>query len=143
MEKKHSLARSSFDGAETTDDGMPIALQGRNLHTQQVSFFRTRIKHTDRGLTTQVGILPRDAFIKSISVYTLSDFNGATAKFGKKPHDSDYGTATLATSGVEELDLPLTVRNVPLEFENTIYVTRDKTSTQGEAEVIVEFYTNR
>lgn len=142
MEKKQPFIQPFVEVVETTDDGMPIVLQGRNIHTQQVSFLRTRIKYTDHGLTTKVGTLPRGSLIKSITVYTLTDFSGATAKFGKKPSGSDYGKATLASAGVEELDLPLTVRSVPLEFENTIYVTRDKKSTQGDADIIVEFYTN-
>ncbi|ENN93991.1 hypothetical protein [Bartonella vinsonii] len=145
MEEQQPIVRPSLDASTIimTDEGMPFILQGCDSSTQQVSFLRARVKYTDSGLTTQIGTLPRDAFLKSITIYTLSDFGGATAKFGKEPNGSDYGTAKLAAAGVEELELSLPVRNVPLEVENTIYMTRDKKSTKGDAEVIVEFYTNR
>ncbi|WP_455480480.1 hypothetical protein V3564_04925 [Bartonella sp. B12(2025)] len=143
MEEQQPIVRPSVGTVGMTDEGMPLILQGRDVYTQQVSFLRARVKYTDRGLTTQIGILPRDAFIKSVTVYTLTDFGGATAKFGKEPKNSDYGTAKLAAAGVEELELSLTERSIPLEVETTIYMTRDKRSTKGDAEVIVEFYTNR
>ncbi|WP_455466913.1 hypothetical protein [Bartonella sp. B39] len=143
MEEQQPIVRLSAGTVGVTDEGMPLILQGCNSHTQQVSFLRARVKYTDRGLTTKIGVLPRDSLIKGITVYTLTDFGGATAKFGKEPNSSDYGSATLATAGVEELKLPLLARNVPLEVENTLYMTRDKKSTKGDVEVIVEFYTNR
>ncbi|WP_102830644.1 hypothetical protein [Bartonella bovis] len=143
MTKQRSIAQTFVDVIETTDEGMPPVLQGRDIHTQQVSFFRSHIQASDPGLTTSVGVLPRGAFIKSITVYTLTDFEGATATIGKKPGGSDYGTQVLGEEGVKELELPLKARSVPLQFENTIYVTRDKKSSKGDAEIIVEFYTNR
>ncbi|GAA5105547.1 hypothetical protein [Bartonella jaculi] len=125
------------------DEGLPPVLQGRNNCTQQVSFLRSRVKCTDQGLITKIGVLPRGAFIKSIKVYAVTNFEDVTAIFGKEPHSNDYGTSGLSQFSDGNVYVPMEVRDVPLEAENTIYMTRDKKSTKGDAEVIVEFYTNR
>ncbi|MGL2349667.1 hypothetical protein ACOWKN_06245 [Helicobacter pylori] len=143
MTKQPSIAQTFVELVETTDEGMPPVLQGRNVHTQQVSFFRALLQASDPGLTRSVGVLPRGALIKSITIYTLTDFEGATIMIGKKPGGSDYGSQVLEEEDVKEIAVPLKARRVPLEFENTIYVTRDKQSSKGAAEIIVEFYTNR
>ncbi|VEJ45285.1 hypothetical protein [Bartonella vinsonii] len=126
-----------------TDEGLPPVLQGRNNSTQQVSFLRARVKCTDQGLITKIGVLPRGAFIKSITAYIITDFENVTAKFGKAPHGNDYGDVELTQSTDGNVFLAMEQRDVPLEAENTIYMTRNKQSTKGDAEVIVEFYTNR
>ncbi|WP_345097270.1 hypothetical protein [Bartonella acomydis] len=46
---------------------LPVPLQGRNIHTQQVNFLRLNISHKDKHLTEKIGILPRGALITSIS----------------------------------------------------------------------------
>lgn len=125
------------------DEGLPPVLQGRNNCTQQVSFLRSRVKCTDQGLITKIGVLPRGAFIKSITAYTMEDFEDVTATFGKEPHGNDYGDVDLTQSTDGNLYLPMEIRDVPLEAEKTIYMTRDKKSAKGDTEVIVEFYTNR
>ncbi|WP_455476582.1 hypothetical protein [Bartonella sp. B41] len=81
MEEQQPIVRPSSGISAMTDEGMPLILQGCNTHTQKVNVFRARVKYTDRGLVTKIGTLPQDAFIKSITVYTLTDFGGATAKF--------------------------------------------------------------
>ncbi|WP_375630881.1 MULTISPECIES: hypothetical protein [unclassified Bartonella] len=126
-----------------TDEGLPPVLQGRNNSTQQVSFLRACVKCTDQGLITKIGVLPRGAFIKSITAYTMEDFEDVKATFGKEPHGNDYGDVWLRQSTDGNVYIPMEERDVPLEAENTIYMTRDKKSTKGDAEVIVEFYTNR
>ncbi|WP_273754503.1 hypothetical protein [Bartonella sp. MM73XJBT.G] len=125
------------------DEGLPPILQGRNNCTQQISFLRSRVKCTDQGLITKIGVLPRGAFIKSITAYTIEDFEDVTATFGKEPHGNDYGDVGLTQSIDGNLYISMEERDVPLEAENAIYMTRDKKSTTGDAEVIVEFYTNR
>ncbi len=125
------------------DEGLPPVLQGRNNYTQQVSFLRSRVKCTDQGLITKIGVLPRGAFIKSITAYTMEDFEDVAATFGKEPHGNDYGDVGLTQSTDGNVYIPMEERDVPLEAENAIYMTRDKKSTTGDAEVIVEFYTNR
>ncbi|EJF98631.1 hypothetical protein MEI_00201 [Bartonella vinsonii subsp. arupensis Pm136co] len=126
-----------------TDEGLPPVLQGRNNSTQQVSYLRARVKCTDQGLITKIGVLPRGAFIKSITAYVITDFEDVTAKFGKAPNNNDYGDVGLTQSYDGNVYIPIEERDVPLESEKTIYMTRDKKSTEGDAEVIVEFYTNR
>ncbi|QEE09250.1 putative genomic island protein [Bartonella kosoyi] len=149
MAEKSLITQEPVEPVETVetvgmiDEGLPPPLQGRNNCTQQVSFFRARVKCTDQGLITKIGVLPRGAFIKSIKVYAMEDFEDVTATFGKEPHGDDYGTKALTQNTDGNVYVPMEVRDVPLEAENTIYMTRDKKSTKGDAEVIVEFYTNR
>ncbi len=133
----------SVESVAMIDEGLPPVLQGRNNCTQQVSFLRSRVKCTDQGLITKIGVLPRGAFIKSIKVYTITDFEDVKATFGKEPHGDDYGDINLLQSVNGDMYIAMEERDVPLEAEKTIYMTRDKKSTKGEAEVIVEFYTNR
>ncbi|ATP12423.1 hypothetical protein BHOIPH791_12390 [Bartonella henselae] len=140
------MAEKSLITQETvgmTDEGLPPVLQGRNNSTQQVSFLRARVKCTDQGLITKIGVLPRGAFIKSIKIYAMTDFEDVTATFGKEPHGNDYGDVGLTQSTDSNVYIPMEERDVPLEVENTIYMTRDKKSSKGDVEVIVEFYTNR
>ncbi|WP_144753925.1 hypothetical protein [Bartonella saheliensis] len=129
-------------GVAMTEEGLPPILQGRNNTTQQVSFLRTRIKHSDPGLTTKIGVLPRGAFIKRIMVYTITDFEDVTATLGKEPYGDDYGDIDLLQTINGDMYIPMEERDVSLDAEKTIYMTRDKQSSTGEAEVIVEFYTN-
>ncbi|EJF79416.1 hypothetical protein MCO_00982 [Bartonella sp. DB5-6] len=147
MAEKSLITQEPVETVETvgimTDEGLPPILQGRNNSTQQVSFLRARVKCTDQGLITKIGILPRGAFIKSIKFYAMTDFEGVTATFGKEPHGDDYGKNKLSQSSDGNVYIPMEERDVPLEAENTIYMTRDKQSTKGDVEVIVEFYTNR
>ncbi len=133
----------SVESVAMIDEGLPPVLQGRNNCTQQVSFLRSRVKCTDQGLITKIGVLPRGAFIKSIKVYTITDFEDVTATLGKEPHGDDYGDINLLQTINGDMYIAMEEREVPLEAENAIYMTRDKKSTKGEAEVIVEFYTNR
>ncbi|WP_317992924.1 hypothetical protein [Bartonella gliris] len=149
MAEKSLITQEPDETVETVetvgmiDEGLPPVLQGRNNSTQQVSFLRARVKCTDQGLITKIGVLPRGAFIKSITAYVMTDFEDVTATFGKEPHGNDYGDVRLTQSTNSNLYLPMEERDVPLEAENAIYMTRDKKSTKGDAEVIVEFYTNR
>lgn len=143
MAEKPPIIQEFGETVGMIDEGLPPILQGRNNCTQQVSFLRARVKYTDQGLITKIGVLPRGAFIKSIKVYVIKEFDMTTAVIGKEPNSNDYGDTSLLTPSIDEILIPIEVRDVPLEVENTIYMTRDKKSTKGEAEVIVEFYTNR
>ncbi|USP02853.1 hypothetical protein [Bartonella taylorii] len=143
MAEKSLITQEPDETVEMADEGLPPVLQGRNNSTQQVSFLRARVKCTDQGLVTKIGVLPRGAFIKSITAYPMEDFEDVKATFGKEPHGNDYGDVGLTQSTDGNLYIPMEERDVPLEAENTIYMTRDKQSTKGDAEVIVEFYTNR
>lgn len=127
-----------------TKEGLPPILQGRYNCTQQVSFLRARIKHTDRGLVRKIGVLPRGAFLKSITIYILKDFEITNVVFGKTIHGEEYGKATLFSPNVDHLLFPnMEILDVPRNAEQPIYMTRDIKSSTGEAEVIVEFYTDR
>ncbi|WP_375643990.1 hypothetical protein, partial [Bartonella sp. AP83NXGY] len=101
MAEKSLITQEPVETVETVetvgiiDEGLPPVLQGRNNSTQQVSFLRARIKCTDQGLITKIGVLPRGAFIKSITAYTMEDFEDVTATFGKEPHGNDYGQTNL------------------------------------------------
>nr|WP_142416428.1 hypothetical protein [Bartonella massiliensis] len=143
MAEKSPSIQENDETVAMIDEGLPPILQGRNNCTQQVSFCRARVQCTDQGLITKIGVLPRGAFIKSITAYVIEDFEDVTANFGKEPYGNDYGETNLSQSNDGNLYIPAETRDVPLEFENAIYMTRDKKSTKGEAEVIVEFYTNR
>ncbi len=143
MAEKSLITQEPDETVEMADEGLPPVLQGRNNSTQQVSFLRARVKCTDQGLVTKIGVLPRGAFIKSITAYPMEDFEDVKATFGKEPHGNDYGDVGLTQSTDGNLYIPMEERDVPLEAENAIYMTRDKQSTKGDAEVIVEFYTNR
>ncbi|WP_375610774.1 MULTISPECIES: hypothetical protein [unclassified Bartonella] len=149
MAEKPPITQKPAEPVETvetvgmTDEGLPHVLQGRNNCTQQVSYLRARVKCTDQGLITKIGVLPRGAFIKSITAYPMEDFEDVKATFGKEPHGNDYGDIGLTQYSNSDLYLPMKERDVSLEAESTIYMTRDKKSTKGDAEVIVEFYTNR
>ncbi|MET3560791.1 hypothetical protein ABID39_001507 [Bartonella japonica] len=48
-------------------DQLPQPLQGRNLHTQQVSFLRLNFSYQDKENVLKIGTLPRGALITSIS----------------------------------------------------------------------------
>ncbi|WP_273759651.1 hypothetical protein [Bartonella sp. ML70XJBT.G] len=143
MEEISPMKPEAGETVGMSDEGLPSVLQGRNNTTQQVSFLRARIKHTDQGLVTKIGVLPRGAFLKDITIYTLKDFDLTNVVFGKTIHGDEYGKATLFSPNVDHLLLPIEIRDVPQDTEQLIYMTQETKSSKGEAEVIVEFYTNR
>ncbi|WP_375651336.1 hypothetical protein [Bartonella sp. OT172YNZD] len=55
-------------------DYLPQPLQGRNLHTQQVSFLRLNFSYEDKEKVMKIGTLPRGALITSIKVYVKTAF---------------------------------------------------------------------
>ncbi|WP_406604309.1 hypothetical protein [Bartonella gliris] len=123
-------------------DYLPQPLQGRNLHTQQVSFLRLNFSYEDKENAMRIGTLPRGALITSIKVYVKTAFSGAKVKFGSCPKVTDFSEADVGTQGIK----PVTISNqkelVPYDEELTLYAKADKEVASGAATIVVEFVTN-
>ncbi|WP_019219065.1 hypothetical protein, partial [Bartonella florencae] len=83
-------------------EGLPKPLQGRNFHTQQVSFFRLNISHKDKHLTEKIGILPRGALITSIKAYVKTAFTDAKLKIGSTYGGKEFSEKDIKAQGTQE-----------------------------------------
>ncbi|MBB5074414.1 hypothetical protein HNQ69_001556 [Bartonella callosciuri] len=123
-------------------DGLPKPLQGRNLHTQQVSFFRLDVTHKAKEQVMKIGILPRGALITSIKVFVKTAFSGAKLKFGSTHEVNDFSEADVGTQGIKSVTISNQKEFIPYDQELTLYAKMDKSVDSGEATVVVEFVTN-
>ncbi|EJF77794.1 Uncharacterised protein [Candidatus Bartonella washoeensis] len=119
---------------------LPQPLQGRNLHTQQVSFLRLDFTHEEQVM--KIGTLPCAALITSIKVYVKTAFTGAKLKFGSTTEVKDFSEADIGTQGIKALTISNQKEFVPYDEELTLYAKLDKQVASGQATVIVEFVTN-
>ncbi|PIT67957.1 hypothetical protein [Bartonella tribocorum] len=123
-------------------DHLPPPLQGRNLHTQQVSFLRLNISHKEKRLTEKVGILPRGALITSIKAFVKTAFSEAKLKIGSTYGGSEYSEKDIKAQGTQDFTPTDQKVFAPEDKEMTLYATRDKTTDAGECVVVVQFVTN-
>ncbi|WP_273757220.1 MULTISPECIES: hypothetical protein [unclassified Bartonella] len=123
-------------------DYLPAPLQGRNLHTQQVSFLRLNISHKDKHLTEKIGILPRGAVITSIKAFVKTAFPEAKLKIGSTYGGSEHGEKEIKTQSTQDFTPTDQKAFIADDKETTLYATRDKTTAAGECVVVVQFVTN-
>ncbi|MCZ2159263.1 hypothetical protein NPX99_08450 [Bartonella sp. 220] len=121
---------------------LPPPLQGRNLHTQQVSFLRLNILHKDKHLTEKIGILPRGALITSIKTFVKTAFSEAKLKIGSTYGGNEFGEKDIKAQGTQDFTPTDQKSFVADDKEMTLYATRDKTTDAGECVVVVQFVTN-
>ncbi|WP_039761694.1 hypothetical protein [Bartonella queenslandensis] len=121
---------------------LPPPLQGRNLHTQQVSFLRLNIFHKDKNLTERIGILPRGALIKSIKAFVKTAFPEAKLKIGNTHGGNEFGEKDIKAQNTQDFTPTDGKLFVGEEREVSLYATRDKTTNAGECVVVVEFIAN-
>ncbi|EJF79521.1 hypothetical protein MCO_01087 [Bartonella sp. DB5-6] len=124
-------------------DQLPPPLQGRTLHTQQVSFLRLNISHKDKHLTEKIGILPRGALITSMKAFVKTAFSEAKLKIGSTYGGNEFGEKDIKTQGTQDFTPTDQKFFVAADKEVTLYATRDKTTAAGECVVVVQFVTNR
>lgn len=124
-------------------DSLPNPLEGRNLHTQQVSFIRTNIVADDPVLTTRVGVLPRGSVILSIKCFVKELFADAKLKIGKTHGGSEFGDKDIKTKGIQDYTPTDAKVFVGADDELVLYATRDKKTAAGECSVVVTFVANR
>ncbi|GAA5111781.1 hypothetical protein [Bartonella jaculi] len=123
-------------------DHLPPPLQGRSLHTQQVSFFRLNFTHQDKKKSLKIGILPRGALITSVKVFIKTAFSDAKVKIGTAHDGDEIGEVEIKEQGVKEIKPKNQKEFVSPDQEVTLYATADKEVNAGEATVVVEFVTN-
>ncbi|WP_375631674.1 MULTISPECIES: hypothetical protein [unclassified Bartonella] len=124
-------------------EGLPQPLQGRNLVTQQVSFFRLNISYKDKHLTRKIGTLPRGAMILSIKAFVKTAFSDAKLKIGSTYGGNEFSEKDIKTQSTQDFTSTNQKEFVPEDQELTLYATRDKTTAAGECVVVVQFVTNR
>ncbi|WP_375670464.1 hypothetical protein [Bartonella sp. PS7NMGDW] len=124
-------------------EGLPQPLQGRNLVTQQVSFFRLNISHKDKHLTRKIGTLPRGAMILSIKAFVKTAFSDAKLKIGSTYGGNEFSEKDIKAQSTQDFTSTNQKEFVPEDQELTLYATRDKTTAAGECVVVVQFVTNR
>ncbi|MET3590378.1 hypothetical protein ABID23_001486 [Bartonella silvatica] len=123
-------------------DQLPSPLQGRNLHTQQVSFLRLNISHKEKHLTEKIGILPRGALITSIKTFVKTAFSETKLKIGSTYGGNEFGEKDIKAQGTQDFTPTDQKVFTPEDKEMTFYATRDKTTDAGECIVVVQFVTN-
>ncbi|WP_175869611.1 hypothetical protein [Bartonella gabonensis] len=123
-------------------DHLPKPLQGRNLHTQQVSFLRLNITHKDQHLTEKIGTLPRGALIISIKAHVKTAFSEAKLKIGSTYGGNEFSEKEIKAQGTQEFTATNQKVFIADDKEVTLYATRDKTTDAGECVVVVQFVTD-
>lgn len=124
-------------------DSLPKPLEGRNLHTQQVSFLRKNISSKDPDLTVRLGVLPRGAVILSVKCFVRELFPEAKLKIGSTHGGNEFSEKDIKTKGVQDFTPTDSKLFVSKDDELVLYAKRDKTTTAGECSVVVTFITNR
>ncbi|MBB5074424.1 hypothetical protein HNQ69_001566 [Bartonella callosciuri] len=121
---------------------LPQPLQGRSLHTQQVSFLRLNFSYQDKENALKIGTLPRGALITSIKVFVKTAFSDTKVKIGSTAGGTEFGEAEIKQQAVKEVKPSNQKEFVPYDQELTLYAKMDKSVDSGEATVVVEFVTN-
>ncbi|WP_142417206.1 hypothetical protein [Bartonella massiliensis] len=123
-------------------DQLPPPLQGRSLHTQQVSFLRLNFSYQDKENAMKIGTLPRGALITSIKVFVKTAFTDTKVKIGSTAGGTEFGEAEIKQQTVKEVKPTNQKEFIPFDEELTLYAKMDKTVQAGQASVVVEFVTN-
>lgn len=123
-------------------DQLPPPLQGRNLHTQQVSFLRLNISHKEKHLTEKIGVLPRGALISSIKAFVKTAFSEAKLKIGSTYGGNEFGEKDIKAQTTQDFTPTDQKVFAPEDKEMILYATRDKTTDAGECVVVVQFVAN-
>ncbi|WP_375702722.1 hypothetical protein, partial [Bartonella sp. CL43QHWL] len=105
-------------------EGLPQPLQGRNLVTQQVSFFRLNISYKDKHLTRKIGTLPRGAMILSIKAFVKTAFSDAKLKIGSTYGGNEFSEKDIKTQSTQDFTSTNQKEFVPEDQELTLYATR-------------------
>lgn len=123
-------------------DQLPPPLQGRNLHTQQVSFLRLNISHKEKHLTEKIGVLPRGALIISIKAFVKTAFSEAKLKIGSSYGGNEFGEKDIKAQNTQDFTPTDQKVFAPEDKEMTLYATRDKSTDAGACVVVVQFVAN-
>ncbi|WP_019224159.1 hypothetical protein [Bartonella rattimassiliensis] len=123
-------------------DYLPEPLQGRNLHTQQVSFLRLNFSYQDKENVMKIGTLPRSALITSIKVFIKTAFSDTKVKIGSTAGGTEFGELEIKQAGIKVATISNQKEFVPSDKEITLYAKADKTVQAGQASIVVEFVTN-
>lgn len=123
-------------------DYLPEPLQGRNLHTQQVSFLRLNFSYQDKENVMKIGTLPRGALITSIKVFIKTAFSDTKVKIGSTAGGTEFGELEIKQAGIKAATISNQKEFVPSDKEITLYAKADKTVQAGQASIVVEFVTN-
>ncbi|EJF85309.1 hypothetical protein [Bartonella rattimassiliensis] len=123
-------------------DYLPEPLQGRNLHTQQVSFLRLNFSYQDKENVMKIGTLPRSALITSIKVFIKTAFSDTKVKIGSTAGGTEFGELEIKQAGIKAATISNQKEFVPSDKEITLYAKADKTVQAGQASIVVEFVTN-
>ncbi|EJF79522.1 hypothetical protein MCO_01088 [Bartonella sp. DB5-6] len=123
-------------------DYLPQPLQGRNLHTQQVSFLRLNFSHEVKEQVMKIGTLPCGALITSIKVFVKTVFTDAKLQIGSTAGGKEFGEPDIKQQGVQTVTINNQKEFVPSDKEVTLYAKVTKSVQSGEATVVVEFVTN-
>lgn len=124
-------------------DSLPKPLEGRNLHTQQVSFLRKNISSKDSDLTVRMGVLPRGAVILSVKCFVREIFAEAKLKIGSTHGGNEFSEKEIKTKGIQDFTPTDSKLFVSKDEELVLYATRDKATAGGECSVVVTFIANR
>lgn len=124
-------------------DSLPRPLEGRNLHTQQVSFLRRNISAKEPDLTIRLGVLPRGAVILSVKCYVRELFNEAKLRIGSTHGGNEFGEKDIKTKGIQDFTPTDAKLFVSADTELVLYAKRDKATDAGECSVVVTFVANR
>ncbi|WP_212112168.1 hypothetical protein [Bartonella queenslandensis] len=123
-------------------DYLPEPLQGRNLHTQQVSFLRLNFSYQDKEKVMKIGTLPRGALITSIKAFIKTAFSDTKVKIGSTAGGTEFGELEIKQAGIKAATISNQKEFVPSDKEVTLYAKADKTVQAGQASIVVEFVTN-
>lgn len=123
-------------------DYLPEPLQGRSLHTQQVSFLRLNFSYQDKENAMKIGTLPRGALITSIKAFIKTAFSDTKVKIGSTAGGTEFGELEIKQAGIKAATISNQKEFVPSDKEITLYAKADKTVQAGQASIVVEFVTN-
>ncbi|WP_034987165.1 hypothetical protein [Bartonella florencae] len=123
-------------------DYLPPPLQGRSLHTQQVSFLRFNFTHEDTSHTVKIGTLPRGALITSIKAYVKSVFSETKLQIGSSASGKEFGEKDIKTQGTQDFTPTDQKVFVGDDKELTFYARTDKKVQSGECVIVVQFVVN-
>lgn len=123
---------------------LPDLVIGRDNTTQQVSFFRVNMDHSNKKVPVLVGALPKNAVMTNVSAYTKTALSETKVQLGTKPGGKEICELEVKAIGVKSHTFTEDKMFVPKDSEVTLYATLDKdTATAGEFVLVVEFVTDK
>ncbi|MBB5074422.1 hypothetical protein HNQ69_001564 [Bartonella callosciuri] len=123
-------------------DQLPPPLQGRNLHTQQVSFLRLNFTYHDTDHSVKIGTLPRGALITSIKAFVETAFTDAKLQIGSTATGKEFGEKDVKTQSTQDFTPTDQKAFVSDSKELTLYAKADKKVQVGKCVIVVQFVTN-